>query len=89
MTDPEAMVFEALARGRLIFPFKDELATLRKEFAAGPLTDAEAERKLALEGAFQTLLVKDKWFHSAMEGGDIDTARHIADEALKVCQELA
>ncbi len=82
------MVFEALARGRLIFPFKDELAALRKHAASGDLTDAEAQRKLELEGGFQTLLVKDKWFHSAMEGGDTEAARKVAEEALQVCREL-
>ncbi len=89
MTDPEAMVFEALSRGRLIFPFKDELSALRKHAANGELTDAETERKLALEGAFETLLVKDKWFHSAMEGGDTEAARKVAEEALQVLQDLA
>ena len=89
MTDPEAMVFEALGRGRLIFPFKDELAELRARAKAGPLIDSEAERLSELEGAFQIMLVKDKWFNSAMQGGDLEAACKVAEEALAVCQELA
>lgn len=89
MTDPEAMVFEALARGRLIFPFKDELKALRDTAANGPLTDSENERMAELVGAFEQVKIKDKWFHSAMEGGDTETARRVAEEALEICEQVA
>ena len=89
MTPEQDAVFSALARGRLIFPFREELSELREMAKEGPLTDSESQRLIDLEGAFQTMIVKDKWFHSAIEGGDTETARKIAEEALKVCQELA
>lgn len=88
MTDMEAKVFESLSRGRLMFPFKDELAALRKKSQAGPLIDSEAERMTDLQGAFEVIKVKDRWFHSAMEGGDTIGAQKIAEEALAVLQEL-
>ena len=89
MSDQEAAVFEAISRGRLIFPFRDELSALKKQAQAGPLTDDEQERLSELQGAFQIILTKDKWFHSAMVAGDTDTALKVAEEALKVCQELS
>ena len=89
MTQEQDAVFSALARGRLIFPFKAERSALRATAKRRSLIDDEAERLSDLDGAFQTMLVKDKWFHSAMQAGDTETARRVAEEALAVCQELA
>ena len=86
MTDQEAVVFEALARGRLIFPFKQEMSDLRA--MEGPLTDDESDRLADLSDAFEKIKVKDKWFHSAMEGGDTETAGKVAGEALAILEEL-
>ena len=89
MTDMQAIVFEALAKGRLIFPFKDELFKLRKWAAQGPLTEAEIARLNTLEAAYERVKSKDKWFHSAMQSGDTEGARQYAEEALAICRDLA
>lgn len=89
MTDTQAVVFEALSRGRLVFPFRDEMAALRKTREAGPLTDDESERLRVLEGAFERIKAKDQWFHSAMQAGDIEAARHVAEAALAIMKEVA
>lgn len=89
MTDPQAIVFEALARGRLIFPFKDELRELRSRAKSGPLIDAEQARMEELESAFERVKAKDAWFHAAMQSGDHEGARQVAEQALEICQEVA
>ena len=89
MTPEQDLVFSALSRGRLIFPFRGELKALRKQSEIGPLIGGESERLAALSKAFDEIKVKDKWFHSAMEGGDTDTAARVAGEALKICEDLA
>lgn len=89
MTDGQAKVFEALSRGRLIFPFKEERSELRARAAAGPLIDDEAVRLADLDSAFEDIKAKDQWFHSAMQSGDIEAAGKVAAEALDVLQELA
>ena len=89
MTPEQEMVFSALARGRLIFPFRAELKELRAQSKAGPLIGGEAERLADLEAGFKEIIIKDKWFHSAMEGGDTKTARKYAEEAKEICADLA
>lgn len=88
MTDKQAIVFEALSRGRLIFPYRDEMADLRAQRDRGPLTDMEDERLRALEGAYERIKAKDAWFHSAMESGDTEAARQVADSALAILKEI-
>ena len=89
MTDDQARTFEALARGRLIFPFRGELAELRAESKRGPLTSDEAARLKDLSAAFDKVKVKDQWFHSAMLAGDIEAAAKAAEEALAILEEVA
>ncbi len=89
MTDPQAVVMTALARGRLIFPFKAELSKLNKAAKAGPLTAAETERRTKLTGLRERLSAKDKWFHSAMAGGDLEAAQRVAEEARVMLEEAA
>ena len=89
MTDEQAVVMESLGRGRLIFPFKTEMSDLRQRAKAGPLTESESGRLNAIEGAFEKIKIKDQWFHSAMQGGDIESAGKIAGEALSICEDLA
>ena len=87
MTDEQTKVFEAVSRGRLIFPFQDEMDALSD--IDGELTDDEDSRLAELSDAFDKIKIKDEWFHSAMEGGDVDTAARVAGEALKICEDLA
>ena len=89
MTPQQNIVFSALARGRLIFPFKEERSELRARAAAGPLIEDEAARLTDLDEAFEDIKAKDQWFHSAMQSGDIEAAGKVAAEALDVLQELA
>ena len=87
MNFEENVVFSALARGRLIFPFRDEMSALRSN--QRPLIEDESARLTALSDAFEKIKIKDQWFHSAMQGGDIESAGKIAGEALSICEELA
>lgn len=89
MTDQQARVFEALARGRLIFPFRDELRGLRDLAKSGPLTSDEQGRLTALDGAYQKIKAKDEWFHSAMLAGDQASAAKVAQDALAILKEVA
>lgn len=84
MTDEQAKVFEALSRGRLIFPYQNELDALQDQ--DGPLTSDESSRLSALEGLYAKVKVKDEWFHSAMLAGDIDGAGRVAQEALALME---
>lgn len=87
MTDDQARVMEAVARGRLIFPFRNELKNLRGR--PGPLTSEESGRLAALEDALRNVKIKDQWFHSAMQAGDIEMAAKYAQEALEVIEAIA
>ena len=89
MTPEQNLVFQSLSRGRLIFPFRAEMKSLRAVAARRELIDAESERLAELEDGLKAMVVKDEWFHSAMEGGDVDTAARVAGEALKICEDLA
>lgn len=87
MTDDQARIMEALGRGRLIFPFREELADLRGR--QGPRTSEEGERLKALEDAHRAIKTKDQWFHSAMKSGDIEAAAKVAQEVAGVLEDLA
>ncbi len=89
MTPEQNVVFSALARGRLIFPFREEMNALREQAARGPLIEDEAARLAVLSDAFEKIKKKDEWFHSAMEGGDMSAAGKIAAEALEMLRDLA
>ena len=87
MNFEENVVFSALARGRLIFPFRDEMSALRSN--QRPLIEDESARLTALSDAFEKIKIKDQWFHSAMQGGDWETAEKASKEAQAILEDLA
>lgn len=88
MDADQMQVFEALWRGRLIFPFQDELAGLREEDGSGGLTTDEQGRREVLEGAYKRVKEKDEVFHKAMVTGNDAQALTAAEEALVIIQEI-
>lgn len=86
MTDQENVVLEAVTRGRLIVPFREELLALRDEAKAGPLTGPEKSRLEILESAHEQVEGMDGAFHHAMEGGDYASAERIALQMLAVAE---
>lgn len=86
MNDDDAEVMEALTRGRLIFPFLEEMEGLR---AAGPLTVPEKARLGDLESAYSYMQTCDKKFNAAYERGDLEEALEAASKALGEMENLA
>ena len=82
MNEREEVVLEAAARGRLIFPYMEELTRLREERKIGPLTATEKERLAGLEEVFKEFSGLDRSFHAAMASGDLTTAERAAYQAL-------
>lgn len=89
MTDEQARVMESLGRGRLIFPFREEMESLRAQGNQGPLTADEGSRLKDLTAAYEKIKIKDQWFHSAIQGGELDQAAKVAEEAKEILEELA
>ena len=89
MTDEQKAVFEAVSRGRLIFPFRGEREHLLDQAKAGPLASFEKARLEKIEAAYAKVRNQDERFHSAMVAGDIEGAGRIAEEALKTLESLA
>lgn len=89
MTDTENVVLEAVTRGRLICPFREELLALREEAAAGPLTGPEKERLEVLERAYKQVEGLDDAFHKAMEAEDYNAAERVARDMLAVAEVVA
>lgn len=89
MTDNENVVLEAVTRGRLICPFREELIALRDEAAAGPLTGPETQRLAVLERAYEQVEGLDGAFHTAMEAEDYTAAERVARDMLAVAEVVA
>ena len=89
MTDESAEVLEALTRGRLIFPFLEEMNALRDEASAGPLLMDEKARLGELEKVFAEFEKHDKAFNAAYEAGHLELAQGHAQQALDLAQTLA
>ncbi len=89
MTEDSANVLEALTRGRLIFPFMEEMNALRDEAKAGPLLGSEKGRLAEIEAAYKEFAVHDEKFHAAYVSGNLDAAQMHAEMALRVVAGLA
>lgn len=85
MTEEQAIVFEAMGNGRLIFPQMSEMKELRG--INGPRTSQESGRLAVLEKAFSKISEKDRAFHSALEHGNVSGADAIAQAALKIIED--
>lgn len=88
MTDTEQVVLEAVTRGRLVVPFREELLALREEAQAGPLTGPEQARLEVLERAYAQVAGLDAAFHNAMELGDYTAADKVARQMLAVAEVI-
>ena len=86
MNDDDAEVMEALTRGRLIFPFMEEMEGLR---AAGPLTAPEKVRLERLDKAYSYMKTCDEKFNAAYEAGNLEDAQAAAEKALGEMEVLA
>jgi hypothetical protein len=86
MSDVDDVVLEAVSRGRLIFPFMEELEALRK--TVGGLTEMEQARLARLEAAFEQVRGLDAAFHAAMAEQDLVTAEDIARRVLAVAEAV-
>lgn len=82
MTDQQAKVFGALARGRLIFPLHDERQALHEAAKTG-LTRREEARKAVVDEAFKRVEAASNDFHSAIEAGDFQAAQKAIVSALE------
>ena len=89
MTDQEASVLAAIARGRLIYPFLEEMRGLQELATKTELASYETARLKALEQNFAKIKTKDEWFHSAMASGNIEAAGRVAEEVLAIIKEVA
>jgi len=87
MDEGQTLAFEALSRGRLIFPFQEEIESLRS--VRGDNTAAEVERLSRLEQGRSKIEAKDKLFNEAMRGGDLVSAERFAKEAVRIAEDLA
>lgn len=84
MTDDQAKVFGALARGRLIFPLHDEREALHEAEKSGGLTRRESARKVVVDEAFDRVKAASDDFHAALEANDLQAAQRAIVVAIEV-----
>lgn len=89
MTEESDEVLEALTRGRLIFPFMEEMVALQGEAKQGPLLANEKVRLGKIEATFIEFQKHDNGFNAAYESGDLDKALEHGQMGLAVAEDLA
>ena len=88
MTEDQLQVFEALRRGRLICPFRQEMLDLQKIRKYGVLTQDEERRLAVLEAAYEVIKTHDAAFNAAMKSMDYEAALPHAKAGFIVANEV-